>query len=202
LWACPAWALGCVVSARGGTHTRGAVKVERLENMPESLCRKLFGINSVGDKLSYENKEKLVGFFEKLQALSNSLGMCYFAHGLCGVDMLLPEDYALLYSTATGQDMNSERIMWFGERIFNLEKCFNVLHTSWTREDDMPPKRFFLQPLDGRIKIDRQSWDRMLDRYYEMHGWDEKTGKPLKETLDYLDLVAVKRKLHQYGKLS
>jgi aldehyde:ferredoxin oxidoreductase len=201
LWACPAWALGTVVAARGGTHTRGAVKTERFKDVSGSVCQRLFGIPSVGEKGSYENKEHPVFFFEKLQALSNSLGMCYFVHGLCGVDMLLPEDYARLYSTATGKSTDANRMMWLGERIFNLEKCFNVLHTKWTREDDMPPKRFTTHPLDGQFKIDSEAWEEMLDRYYELHGWDKTTGKPLRETLHRLDLHAIQGRLEKYGKL-
>ncbi len=201
LWACPAWALGTVVSARGGTHTRGAVKVERLQNIPTSLCQQLFGIPTVGDKLSYEHKERLVIFFEEMQALSNSLGMCYFVHGLCSVDMLLPEDYARLFSAATGNIIDRDKIMWFGERIFNLEKSFNILHTKWTREDDMPPNRFISQPLDGKFKIDLKDWNGMLNRYYELHGWDQKTGKPFKETFKRLDLEEIQNKLEQNGKL-
>lgn len=201
LWACPAWALGTVVAARGGTHTRGAVMTERLKGIPESLCQRLFGMPSIGDKLSYEHKERPVFFFEKLQALSNSLGICYFMHELCSVEMLLPEDYARLFSAATGQNVDSQRMMWLGERIFNLEKCFNVLHTKWSREDDMPPKRFTSQPLDGKFKIDLDAWGQMLDRYYELHGWDKATGKPLKETLQRLDLSAIQGKLEQDGRL-
>jgi len=149
LWACPGWALGTVVAARGGTHTRGAAKADWLQHIPESLCQQLFGIPSAGDPFAYEDKERLVFFFENLQALSNSLGMCYFMHGLSMADMLLPEDYARLYASATGQEVNTERMMWLGERIFNLEKSFNVLHTRWTREDDMPPKRFTDAPGRG-----------------------------------------------------
>ncbi len=201
LWSRPAWALGTVVAARGGTHTRGAVLPERLKDAPEELCQRLFGLRSIGDKASYEDKERLVVFFEKFQALSNSLGMCYFMHGLNSVDMLLPEDYARLFSAATGPNIDSDRMMWLGERIFNLEKCFNVLHTGWTREDDMPPTRFVSQPLDGRFKIDIQAWGQMLDRYYEIHGWDKRTGKPHSETFERLGLGALERKLEENGKL-
>jgi aldehyde:ferredoxin oxidoreductase len=31
----------------------------------------------------------------------------------------------------------------------------------------------------------------LLDRYYEMHGWDKKTSWPKRETLDDLDLAYV-----------
>jgi aldehyde:ferredoxin oxidoreductase len=91
--------------------------------------------------------------------------------------------------------------MWLGERIFNLEKCFNVLHTEWTREADMPPERFTSQPLDGRFRIDREAWEEMLDRYYDLHGWDKRTGKPLRETLERLELGPIREKLEENGKL-
>ncbi len=201
IWACPAWALGVVVSARGGAHTRGAVKTERIKDIPESLCQRFFGMPSVGDKLSYEHQERLVVFFETFQALSNSLGLCYFMHGLCSLDMLLPDDYARLYSAATGQKVDTERMMWLGERIFNLEKCFNVLHTKWTRKDDMPPKRFSSQPLDGKFKIDLHAWEQMLDRYYELHGWDKTTGWPRGETLQRLNMGEIQRTFEQHGRL-
>ena len=97
--------------------------------------------------------------------------------------------------------MTTERMMWLGERIFNLEKCFNVLHTNWTRADDMPPTRFTTQPLDGRFRIDPKAWEEMLTRYYKLHGWDQLTGRPLRETLDRLELDIVKEKLAQNGKL-
>jgi aldehyde:ferredoxin oxidoreductase len=195
MWACPAWALGVAVAARGGTHTRGAVKTERFKGMSKSLCQKLFGTDSVGDKSSYEHKERMVFFFERLQALSNSLGICYFMHGLSSPDMLLPEDYAALYSAATGKQVNADRLMWMGERIFNLEKCFNVLHTEWERPDDGPPERFFSTFLDGKYKINRQAWEELLDRYYDLHGWDKETAKPLNPTLDRLDLLEIQEKL-------
>jgi aldehyde:ferredoxin oxidoreductase len=31
-------------------------------------------------------------------------------------------------------------------------------------------------------------WDKMLRNYYKLMGWDEKTGKPLPQTLKDLDL--------------
>ena len=113
----------------------------------------------------------------------------------------MPEDYARLYSAATGKSTDTDRMMWLGERIFNLEKCFNVLHTKWTREDDMPPKRFITQPLDGKFTIDPQAWEEMLDRYYGLHGWDKRTGKPLRETLERLDLGPIGGRLEEHGKL-
>jgi len=201
IWISPAWALGTVVAARGGTHTRGAVLSNRLEEIPAETCRRLFGVDSVGEATAYENKEKLVHYFELLQAVTNSLGVCYFTHGLFLTDMLLPEDFARLYSAASGEEMDGRELMRLGERIFNLEKCFNVLHTSWTRADDRPPELFFNRPLDGRFRLDPEAWEEMLTRYYRLHGWDGSTGLPRPETLTRLELESVRERLAEAGRL-
>ena len=101
----------------------------------------------------------------------------------------------------TGQNIDRDRITWLGERIFNLEKCFNVLHTEWTRRDDMPPERFVSRALDGKFKLDAKAWEGMLDRYYDLHGWDKTTGKPVEETFVRINLGVMKTKLEQNGKL-
>lgn len=36
--------------------------------------------------------------------------------------------------------------------------------------------------------MERDKWDRMLDEYYELHGWDKKTSWPFKKTLQKLKL--------------
>jgi aldehyde:ferredoxin oxidoreductase len=33
-----------------------------------------------------------------------------------------------------------------------------------------------------------EKWDWMVENYYNLMGWDPKTGKPLPETLEKLDL--------------
>lgn len=202
IWISPAWALGTVVAARGGTHTRGAVLSNRLEKMDPELCLRLFGVDSVGEVTSIENKERLVVFYELLQAVTNSLGVCYFTHGMFLPELLLPEDYARLYESAVGEPMTGERLMWLGERIFNLEKCFNVLHTTWSRADDRPPARFTDRPLDGRYRLDAEEWETLLTRYYRRHGWDEATGRPLARTLDRLALGPVRERLVEADRIS
>ena len=45
------------------------------------------------------------------------------------------------------------------------------------------------KPLDMKgNKLDRRKYLAMLDEYYELRGWDEKTGIPKKETIEKLGL--------------
>jgi len=193
LWQSPSWALGTVVSARGGGHTRGAVIEDRLINIDSNICKKYFGVPTIGDKTQYKDKERLVFFFERLEAFLDSVGICVFTNSL-RVDMLTLDDYAKLFSSATGEDIDEDGLLYIGERIHNVEKSFNVLHTNWDRRNDMPPERFVDVPLDGKYRIDLDKWNKMLDRYYALHGWDSR-GLPTKKTLNKLGLSNIAEKL-------
>jgi aldehyde:ferredoxin oxidoreductase len=59
-----------------------------------------------------------------------------------------------------------------------------------TRDLDAPSPRYGSTPVDGPFagKSIMGSLDAMLDDYYRQMGWDEKTGKPLPETLERLGL--------------
>ena len=186
LWLSPSWALGTVVSPRGGTHTRGAAIEARVQGVDRLTCEKYFGISDIGAPADYTNKERLVFFFERLEGFLDCIGMCLFTNSL-RLDMLTPEDYARLFSAATGHEIDELELLRIGERTHNLEKAFNILHTSWGRQEDMPPDRFIKVPLDGKYRIDMEKWDELLDRYYALHGWDAQ-GFPTRKTLDQLGL--------------
>ena len=57
-------------------------------------------------------------------------------------------------------------------------------------EDERPSKRYGAVPVDGAAegKDITVKWGWMLENYYNLMGWDTKTGKPLPETLEKLDL--------------
>ena len=60
-----------------------------------------------------------------------------------------------------------------------------------SRRDDTLPRRYFEEPIpEGPARgevISTKEFDRMLDEYYRLHGWD-KNGVPRKETLRRLGL--------------
>jgi aldehyde:ferredoxin oxidoreductase len=199
-----AWALGCVVSTRGGTHTRGANLIEAMQ-VPSEVCQKIWGIPRLDGPLSYENKASLVVYYERLQAVLDSLGICMFCSNWSGVDLLDPDDLAELYSAATATEMDGKRLMVIGERIHSIEKAFNVLHAGFTRKDDQPPKRFMEEPIkSGPMRgenLTKEAWDRMLDEYYALHGWDTATGWQKRRRLEDLGLKSVADDLEKAGRL-
>jgi aldehyde:ferredoxin oxidoreductase len=200
------WALGCCVSPRGGAHTRGANLIELSHDIiPTEVAQKLWGISKVEGPLSYEGKAKLVVYYERLQAILDSLGVCLFTSTWWSPDLLGPEEYARLYSAATGRETTGDELMTAGERIHNIEKAFNTLHTGFGRKDDYPPTRFLEEPistgpLQGEL-LHEDKWGEMLDEYYELHGWDKETSWQTKRSLENLQLGEVADELEKAGKL-
>ena len=110
--------------------------------------------------------------------------------GVCNRDPMREqfnlEVLAGLYQAATGIETTPGELRNAGERIWNLQKVFNVRH-GWTRSDDLPNTR----PSDDPVIVGGKSYgnfNQLLDQYYEERGWDVKTGVPLAEKLVELGL--------------
>lgn len=92
-------------------------------------------------------------------------------------------------SAVTGWDLTPEEAKRAGLRAVNLMKAFN-LRAGITRELDRPSTRYRSTPVDGPSKGKNilPYWEKMLNNYYRLMGWDAETGKPLPETLQKLCL--------------
>jgi aldehyde:ferredoxin oxidoreductase len=49
--------------------------------------------------------------------------------------------------------------------------------------------------------MDEEKYDRMLDEYYDLHGWDRETSYPTRQALIDLDLGYVADDLEKIEKL-
>lgn len=186
------WALGIMVSERGGAHTTGAPLAERYSISAER-SRELFGVECAADPMAYEGKAELVVYYQRFHAVLEALGSCFFASNWLGADLLGPEDYLALLNLACGTEMTREELMEAGERIHTLHKLFNLRHTGRGRDHDIPPARLFEVPESSRgyrIGLDRAKWEALLDTYYDLHGWDRTTTAPRPEALAALGLAA------------
>ena len=50
--------------------------------------------------------------------------------------------------------------------------------------------------------LDRERWEKVKDRYYELRGWDANTGVPGRAKLEELGMKDVADKLQSAGKIS
>src|SRR5690554_3329217 len=123
-------ALEYATSNRGGCHVRGYL------TSPEIL-----GIPVKTDPLVTEGKAELLKTFQDLTAVVDSSDICLFTTFAIG----LPEITAMLRGT-TGLELTDEEVLMTGERIWNLERMFN-LEAGFTKEDDTLPERLLQEPL-------------------------------------------------------
>ncbi|GAP17340.1 aldehyde ferredoxin oxidoreductase family protein [Levilinea saccharolytica] len=159
-------------SNRGGCHVRGyTIAVEVLGN-PVKM-----------DQHTTEGKPDLVITFQNLTAALDSTGACLFATFGIGGDEL-----AALLSGATGIPYSTADFMKAGERIWNLERMWN-LAAGLSSNDDVLPERLLHEPIKtGPSKGEVSHLNEMLPVYYDLRGWDA-NGVPSAERLETLGLA-------------
>ncbi len=197
-----AWALGIVTSTRGTGHLRGSSGLEFQKISPE-ISQRVLQIEDIFDPTSYQNKAALVVWQERYKGVIDMVGLCALPSMWMDITLYSPDDIAGLLNDLTGKSYSGKELMGVGEKIQTLERAFNLLHAGLGRADDMPPKKFMESPVHEGIfkgeRIDLEKWNRMLDEYYDLHGWDRESGWPMKKTLSSLGLEEVAVKLAEEG---
>lgn len=200
-----AWCLGTITSTRGGGHTTGAAVCETIPGLDTEKAKSVYGVDHVDRPQEYEGKAKITLYVEILHRINNSLGICHFNTSWADVEQMDLPQLAELYSAATGWDTSVEDMKRMAMKQLNLEKALNLRHTNFDRKDDMPTPREMSEPIPtGSLagwKIDPERLNRMLDEYYELHGWDTKTSFPTRRALAELGLEDVADDLDRIGRL-
>ncbi len=115
-------------------------------------------------------------------AMYDSSGLCLFTTSAWGV-----EDFRKQIDAACEGEWSEQRLLDTGERIWTLERLFN-LAAGLSARDDTLPKRMLEDPVPSGIAKGRVSeLSRMLPEYYQVRGWSA-DGVPLPDTLERLGL--------------
>ena len=136
-----------------------------------------------GDNIAHQN----------FVAAVDSLGLCLFAsdHNKWMLPGISKKKMANLLTAITGIEWNADKVMETGERVFNLEKMFN-LREGFTRADDSLLARFFKEPFtmgpEKGAKLDKNEFTAMMDKFYAERSWDIQTTRPSDEKLEALGL--------------
>ena len=121
-------------------------------------------------------------YVQDFTEVMDSSGLCQFPSFALNLD-----DYLSLINDVTGFDYTEEEIMAAAERIWNLERIFN-LKAGIKPEEDKLPDRFVKVALEkGPYKGGKIPLDYLLKDYYNVRGWDE-SGYPKPETVAKLGL--------------
>lgn len=159
------------VNNRGGCHIKGYMINPEILGVPEKL-----------DRLALEGKPAYAKVFHDLTAVIDSMGICVFTTFGLGL-----QDYTDMYNAVCGDIYTPETLLEAGDRIWNLEKIFN-LRAGIDKSQDTLPNRLLHDPIvNGPTKGQKYELDILLPEYYNVRGWDE-NGVPTEETLRRLGL--------------
>ena len=163
------------LSDRGGCHVRSNTLRTELLGLPEPI-----------DRYGYTDKAAMVWNLQLAYATCDCIIACLF-----GAFAITPEDFAEAISAATGWDLTLEELRTIAERAWNTTRLFNV-REGFTKQDDTLPGRLFAQsstagPSKGQV-VDRDAFEKMIEDYYGVAGWDRATGIPTDEKLKALGI--------------
>lgn len=158
-------------SNRGACHLRSYTVASEILGVPEKT-----------DPLTTEGKPALVKAFQDATAALDSSGLCQFTTFAWTMDDIAPQ-----IAAACQGEWSTDSLLAMGERIWNLERQFN-LEAGLTAKDDTLPRRLLKDaaktgPAKGRVN----DLDKMLPEYYHIRGWTS-AGVPTEETLQRLVL--------------
>jgi aldehyde:ferredoxin oxidoreductase len=178
------FALSHATSTRGADHLRGRSWAYG-ENDSE-LFQLLVKIGVLPPQMSKNPVEGLT-ISERATTLTDSIGRCKGAVNswVCAVPLVwkypLWDGLAKLLTAATGKEFDSDKLLETADRIYTLERAFNVRQGITRKHDRIPQKPDVKGTLRG--EEDLMKHEKMLTEYYRRHGCDLKTGIPTREWL-------------------
>ncbi len=153
-------ALAYGTSNRGGCHLRAYMLGPEVLGIPKLINRRV----STG-------KSGIVIYLQNSHASMDSAIFCRF------ISLAVTDDYlSRLVSSWCGIELSTMDYQKIGERIYNLERVFNVM-AGFKKEDDYLPERILFK-----------DYSSMLDEYYRARGWDER-GIPTDKKLKELEII-------------
>ncbi|MFX0052745.1 MAG: aldehyde ferredoxin oxidoreductase family protein, partial [Candidatus Hermodarchaeota archaeon] len=174
-------ALSYATSNSGGSHLKGYTVIQEVLSLPHFV-----------DPFTEEGKAELVKNIQDVFAVIDSAEWCKFTTLAafstlkCEVDL-----YAKILTTATGFFIDEYEFKKIGERIWNLERLFNI-REGLSKENDALPVRFSKDPLpEGPARGHIVNIDELLQEYYHIRGWDD-LGVPSDRKLEELSIQPIK----------
>ncbi len=157
--------LAYATSNRGACHLRGYMVSPEVLGIPEKM-----------EPQATDGKPAMLKAFQDLTAVVDSSGLCLFTTFAWGLADIQPQ----IQSACEG-DWSPERLLEIGERIWNMERQFNMDAGLTGKDDNLPPRLMTEPAKTGPQKGAVSKLDVMLPEYYRVRGWT-KDGVPTQET--------------------
>ena len=135
------------------------------------------------------NKAKFAFETQKYYSMMDTLCLCQFAWGPAW-QLYGPNELVEYCKYGIGWETSIEEHQEIGERRINMMRMFNVREGFSRKEDTVPPKAFLPMPggPNAGVGITREAFEKALDDYYDLAGWDRATTAPKPETVKRLGL--------------
>ncbi len=140
---------------------------------------------------------------ERATTLTDAIGRCKGAVNswVCAVPLVwrypLLDGLAKLLMAATGLEFDEAGLEKTADRIYALERAFNVRQGITRKHDRFPQKPEEKDTPQGEAEA--RKFAELLTEYYRVHGYDLKTGIPTRERLEDLGLKFVADELEAHG---
>ncbi len=186
---------GKALAVMYGTGNRGMCHIHPLEGMAYDSLGKDFSLIPFGlqdpkkvDRFAEQGKGAAAKLLQDFGILPDILGICKF-YVYNGIGLA---DLADQLTALTGWEIDGHQLLEVGERVFNLQRMFNV-REGIRRSDDQIPTRTRELPEFGKYASANEckikDFDSMLDEYYIARDWDPKLGVPNEAKLQALGLT-------------
>jgi aldehyde:ferredoxin oxidoreductase len=177
------------------TGNRGMCHIQPVEAMAWDRGKLDWGLIKYGlpdpenvERWDEENKGGPVALLQDGLTLPDILGTCkFYMYGGITVD-----HWTEMLQALTGWEIDGHELLKISERVINLQRLFNI-REGITAKDDLLSQRVKDVPTFGKysqeLECGIKDFDRMLQEYYQVRGWDPITGAPSSEKLEELGLT-------------
>ncbi|TWH83726.1 aldehyde ferredoxin oxidoreductase family protein [Sedimentibacter saalensis] len=172
-------AVNYATSPRGACHERGN---------PQASALGLFypdcDMDSPPERFDEDSAGYCAYVYQNTSMLFNNLTMCKFMVNNGGLTVT---EIGKELKVSTGLDYTNRDLLKTSERGIALQRLINVRDGMSRKDDTLPPKMLRAAVIGGRAGKSPAAFEKMLDDYYKLRGWDE-NGIPTAKTLEELGL--------------
>ncbi|MBN2551909.1 MAG: SCP2 sterol-binding domain-containing protein [Spirochaetales bacterium] len=216
-----------LVLAQWSSWAKGVAGAHISTAVVRGIARRFWGSESAGDFTTLAGKALAARRIQDRQYAKESLVTCDWMFPV--IDLPDSEDHvgdpgieSRILSAATGIEHSEEDLNRIGARIFNLQRAIALREGHRAGEDDVLPREFHHQPLEGHVadpeclvpggdgrivsrigeRVDMKQYLRLREEYYQLRGWDVNTGMQTREGLAQLELAEAAEDLDSRGLLA
>jgi aldehyde:ferredoxin oxidoreductase len=179
--------LAYATSTRGADHLRGGYTLARGRWKTLAKLQKEGTIS--------ESFSDVVVWLQRIFTLADILQTCKCSVNSFPISHPLIFKYPLfvgpakLISAATGWDITKDELIEVTDRIYALERAFNVRQGITRKNDVIPQRPEIRSTYESKKQLEQH--EKLLSEYYKAIGWHIKTGVPTREKLEKLGIKYV-----------